>query len=444
VQGGDINTSGNVSEGGTILSNKYVGIPGSSAQGDILIRDASNWTRLSAGTSGQYLKTQGAGANPIWAASSGLGGSGTASYLARFTGASTVGNSAIYDDGSNVGIGTVPSYRLHVIDSRTSNDDPAICGNHSNHPGYGIGVTGYGGNKGMYAYGGVYGLWGHADNDSLTPNPSVKRYGVYGETASTYNNAYGVYGSVNSGANGTTYGVYGDSQTTSGNTYGVYGDAKTMLGTAYGVYGKATSDLGTTTWAGYFEGKLKTTDTSGTNHVYDVAELIPCAKNVEAGDVVTVNPNKYREAIKAAKAYDHSMVGIISADPQFSIGDKEKANKEKPGKNFQFIALAGQVPVKVDASYGPIKPGDLLTSSPDPGYAMKATEAGSTVGVALESFDGSKGKTGKILCFASLGGRNLENALKDLKAENDKLKTEMAELKKTVKRIETQLRPATK
>lgn len=38
------------------------------AQGDILFRNAANWTRLPASTSGYVLKTQGAGANPIWGA----------------------------------------------------------------------------------------------------------------------------------------------------------------------------------------------------------------------------------------------------------------------------------------------------------------------------------------------------------------------------------------
>lgn len=43
-------------------------------QGQILYRGASGWAALSAGTSGHYLQTQGAGANPQWAAAS--GGSG--------------------------------------------------------------------------------------------------------------------------------------------------------------------------------------------------------------------------------------------------------------------------------------------------------------------------------------------------------------------------------
>ena len=36
-------------------------------QGDILYRDGSGLARLAAGTSGQFLKTQGSGANPVWA-----------------------------------------------------------------------------------------------------------------------------------------------------------------------------------------------------------------------------------------------------------------------------------------------------------------------------------------------------------------------------------------
>jgi len=45
----------------------------SQAQGDILYRDSSTWARLPAGTSGQFLKTQGTGANPTWGTVSGGG-----------------------------------------------------------------------------------------------------------------------------------------------------------------------------------------------------------------------------------------------------------------------------------------------------------------------------------------------------------------------------------
>ena len=41
---------------------------GSDAQGDIMYYDGTNWVRLGFGTSGHFLKTQGTGANPVWAA----------------------------------------------------------------------------------------------------------------------------------------------------------------------------------------------------------------------------------------------------------------------------------------------------------------------------------------------------------------------------------------
>lgn len=41
---------------------------GSDAQGDILYFNGTNYARLPAGTAGQYLKTNGAGANPAWSA----------------------------------------------------------------------------------------------------------------------------------------------------------------------------------------------------------------------------------------------------------------------------------------------------------------------------------------------------------------------------------------
>lgn len=65
---------GNASD--TTLSRSAAGIiavegnlvpsPASQAHGDVLYRGASGWERLAAGTSGQYLKTLGAGAAPAW------------------------------------------------------------------------------------------------------------------------------------------------------------------------------------------------------------------------------------------------------------------------------------------------------------------------------------------------------------------------------------------
>ena len=64
-----------------------------STQGMTLYRGASGWAALGPGTSGQFLKTQGAAANPIWATPAGGGnvtgpGSSTANHIAKFADAS--------------------------------------------------------------------------------------------------------------------------------------------------------------------------------------------------------------------------------------------------------------------------------------------------------------------------------------------------------------------
>ena len=57
-----------------------------STQGDVLFRGAANWSVLAPGTAGYFLKTNGAGADPSWAAASGGGGITT---LAGNTGSAT-------------------------------------------------------------------------------------------------------------------------------------------------------------------------------------------------------------------------------------------------------------------------------------------------------------------------------------------------------------------
>jgi hypothetical protein len=58
-----IDASGNLTVGG----NPVISASGTAAQGDVLYHNGTAWVRLAAGTSGQFLKTNGAGANPAWA-----------------------------------------------------------------------------------------------------------------------------------------------------------------------------------------------------------------------------------------------------------------------------------------------------------------------------------------------------------------------------------------
>jgi hypothetical protein len=70
--------------------------------------------RDSAGT--MQFKNAGGSWTAIGSGSSSLGGSGTANYLPKFTTTTTLGNSQIFDNGMNVGIGTAsPGQKLDVV-----------------------------------------------------------------------------------------------------------------------------------------------------------------------------------------------------------------------------------------------------------------------------------------------------------------------------------------
>jgi len=122
----------------------------------------------------------------------------------------------------------------------------------------------------------------------------------------------------------------------------------------------------------------------------DFAEWYETKDDVEAGDVVALSNEilEYDSQLGVAKIpilekakKGSNFIGVISSAPSQVIGEDifTKAKKPRP------VALSGRVPVKVSNENGEIKPGDLLTVSSLPGVAMKATEPGRVIGMALES-----------------------------------------------------------
>jgi hypothetical protein len=97
----------------------------------------------------------------------------------------------------------------------------------------------------------------------------------------------------------------------------------------------------------------------------DVAEYMPVTQEVSPGTVLVIGPEGKLQPSQSA--YDTRVIGIVSTDPGVTLGTREDGN---PGE--ALIAVAGRVPCKVDAGNGAIRPGDLLSTSDTPGYAMKA------------------------------------------------------------------------
>ena len=86
---------------------------------------------------------------------------------------------------------------------------------------------------------------------------------------------------------------------------------------------------------------------------------------------------------------DSNVIGIVSTNPAF-VGNVLTGADGLPVPGYVLVGLIGQVPTKVLVEEGMvIQPGDALTAASVPGYARKAKAGESTVGVALEPFDGN-------------------------------------------------------
>jgi hypothetical protein len=96
---------------------------------------------------------------------------------------------------------------------------------------------------------------------------------------------------------------------------------------------------------------------------------------------------------ESSTAYDKRVAGVISGAGSFKPG---LILDRHPGdENRLPIALMGKVYCKVDTQYGPIEIGDLLTTSPTSGHAMKASDSmkafGAVIGKALRPLSVGKG-----------------------------------------------------
>ncbi|HEX7708604.1 MAG TPA: hypothetical protein VF701_19240, partial [Thermoanaerobaculia bacterium] len=133
----------------------------------------------------------------------------------------------------------------------------------------------------------------------------------------------------------------------------------------------------------------------------DVAEWVPSSETLTAGTVVIVDPGARNEVVASVGAYQTSVAGVVSEQPGLLLGE--------PGDTKAMIATFGRVKVRVDASKGAIRPGDLLVTSDEPGTAMRSQEIdlggmkihrpGTIIGKALEPLETGKGE---ILVLLSL------------------------------------------
>ena len=120
----------------------------------------------------------------------------------------------------------------------------------------------------------------------------------------------------------------------------------------------------------------------------DCAEEFDLADDdlVEPGDVAALGAEG--KLLPARTAYSKRVAGVMAGAGSYRPGiimDRQVSEGRRAP-----LALLGKVFCKVDATYGAIEIGDLLTSSENPGHAMKASDParafGAVIGKALEPF----------------------------------------------------------
>ncbi|MEO6724352.1 MAG: hypothetical protein ABIU20_09965 [Blastocatellia bacterium] len=126
------------------------------------------------------------------------------------------------------------------------------------------------------------------------------------------------------------------------------------------------------------------------------------ATGIQPGMVVAIDPANPGKLSLSRRAYDHRVAGIISGagdvKPGMMMG---QTGTLADGKHP--VALSGRVYAWVDATHGAIRPGDLLTTSPTPGHAMKATNPAKAQGAIIgKAMTGLKAGKGLVLVLVTL------------------------------------------
>jgi hypothetical protein len=114
---------------------------------------------------------------------------------------------------------------------------------------------------------------------------------------------------------------------------------------------------------------------------------IATADEIDCGTVMVLTENGFLQPSR--EAYDKKVAGVISGGGAYRPGlilDRRPSSKDRLP-----LALVGKVYCKVDAQYGPVDIGDLLSPSPTPGHAMRASDTlkafGAVIGKALRRLE---------------------------------------------------------
>ncbi len=151
--------------------------------------------------------------------------------------------------------------------------------------------------------------------------------------------------------------------------------------------------------AGYFDGNVTITGNVNVNGDVVLANA-DCAEEFETlagveiqpGDVMIIGENGRLELSK--RAYDRRVAGIVAGAGNLRPAIRLDSARQD-SKTCVAVSLIGKAYCKVDAEFGSIEIGDLLTTSETAGHAMRARDKdrafGCVLGKALDRLSSGRG-----------------------------------------------------
>jgi len=132
----------------------------------------------------------------------------------------------------------------------------------------------------------------------------------------------------------------------------------------------------------------------------DLAEAFPAGVRAEPGSVMSIDPANAGGLMLAREPYDRRVAGVVSGAKDYAPGVTLRGLAEIQGVT---VKRSGTTYCLASDVNGPIRAGDLLTTSSIPGHAMRASDLdrarGAILGKAMEDL---KGGRGHVLILASL------------------------------------------
>ena len=240
----------------------------------------------------------------------------------------------------------------------------------------------------------------------LSPDPKGFGAAIYGESRASGPALVAINDVAGAAGPGGTGGFFRSAQ-----LEGVHAESSSPVTAAIACYQNHPTGTGAALFAkhinskdgtaAYFEGNVVVTgDLSFPGADFAEDFDVDDSEAIEPGTVMVLDSEG--RATPSSRAYDKTVVGVTAGAGSFATGIIMDKRQGSPGVRLP-VALMGKAFARVDADHGAIQIGDLLTSSPTPGHAMRVTDPtqafGAVIGKAMAPLAAGRGLVPMVIAL---------------------------------------------